>query len=297
MITPAPPSPVRRRRGFAAAAVDALLDALLPSRIPARPWLVGLSALQGSGKSTLAAQLVAAAKRRGLDAVALSLDDFYLGRRARRQLARRVHPLFATRGVPGTHDVALLAATLDALTSASIARPACLPAFDKGLDTRRPPSRWRICRQRPDLIVLEGWCVGVPAQASADLARAVNALEREEDADGCWRGHANTALATAYAPLWRRLDRLAVLQAPSFDVVARWRGGQERALHRKHAPQAMEPAALARFIAHYERLSRHALRVLPSRADVLVTLDARRRVRSLSVPARRGSSRARTVRY
>ncbi len=296
MIAPEPSSPAHRTPGFAVGVVDAVLAAILPPRAPARPWLVGLSALQGSGKSTLAMQLVAAAKARGSDAIALSLDDFYLGRNARRQLARRVHPLFATRGVPGTHDMALLAATLDALAVASTIRPAQLPVFDKGRDTRRPPSRWRSCRRRPDLIILEGWCVGVPAQAPADLARAANALEREEDADGCWRRHANTALARAYAPLWRRLDRLLVLEAPAFEVVARWRDQQERALRRRHAPRAMEPAALARFIAHYERLSRHALRVLPARADVLVTLDARRRVRCVSVPARRGSSRARTAR-
>jgi len=38
----------------------------------------------------------------------LSLDDFYLGHAARLQLARDIHPLLATRGVPGTHDIAFL---------------------------------------------------------------------------------------------------------------------------------------------------------------------------------------------
>ena len=37
----------------------------------------------------------------------LSLDDLYLPKAERLRLARDVHPLLATRGVPGTHDVAL----------------------------------------------------------------------------------------------------------------------------------------------------------------------------------------------
>ncbi|MBN8482926.1 MAG: hypothetical protein J0L88_15180, partial [Xanthomonadales bacterium] len=85
-------------------------------------------------------------------------------------------------------------------------------------------------------------------------------------------------------------------QAPAFDVVAGWRDEQERALRRRRAPHAMDAAALVRFVAHYERLSRHALRTLPILADVLVALDRRRKVRSVSAPARRGSSRARTAR-
>ncbi|HZP64902.1 MAG TPA: kinase, partial [Rudaea sp.] len=165
------------RRGYADAVVEAAL-ALTPAH-PRRPWLLGLSGLQGSGKSTLAAQIVAAATARGETALALSIDDFYFGRAHRRRLAGRVHPLLATRGVPGTHEIALVLATLDALAQASPARPACVPRFDKGRDTRVPPSRWRRMTRVPDLIVFEGWCVGVPPQSEAALRRAINALERE----------------------------------------------------------------------------------------------------------------------
>ena len=69
--------------------------------------VIGLSGLQGSGKSTLAAQIIAAAKEERIDATAISIDDFYLGRASRKALARTVHPLLKTRGVPGTHDPAL----------------------------------------------------------------------------------------------------------------------------------------------------------------------------------------------
>src|SRR5690242_15832913 len=191
------------RAGYDRATVDALLDALVP-RLPAgRAALIGLSGLQASGKSTLAAQLAGAARARGIATEVLALDDFYLGRRDRAALARQVHPLLATRGVPGTHDVALLAETVQALRAASPRQPARIPRFDKGSDTRLPPSRWRRVTTPPRLIVLEGWCVGVPAERSRALARPVNSLERFEDADARWRTWVNARLAGEYGALWR----------------------------------------------------------------------------------------------
>jgi len=264
--------------GHAAAAIAAVLA--LADR-PPRAWLIGISGVQGSGKSTLAAQVAGAARRRGEAVLVLSLDDFYFGRRERRRLAHTVHPLLATRGVPGTHDLALLLRTLAALRRASPARPARVPRFDKGRDTRAPPSRWRRVTRPPRLVLLEGWCVGVPPQPAAALRRPCNALERRADRDGCWRHHVNAQLAGAYAALWRRLDRLVLLQAPSYRVVARWRGEAERALRRRGAPRALSPAALRRFLMHYERLSRHALRTLPRRADLRLVLDGRRRLRRI----------------
>jgi len=268
--------------GYAEDVVAATLDALLARRRAARrAWLIGLSGLQGSGKSTFAAQLADAAHARGMATQVLSLDDFYLGRRERARLARDVHPLLATRGVPGTHDVGLLLRTLEALRTADASRPAHIPRFDKGRDTRVAPSRWRRVATPPPLIVLEGWCIGVPAQGSATLRRPINALERGEDVDARWRTWVDARLAGDYARLWRRLDTLVLLQAPSFAVVSRWRDEQEEALRRRGAPHAMDAAALERFLMHYERLSRQTLRELPRSADLRLLLDRNRRVRSL----------------
>ena len=270
------------QHGYADDVVARVVDSLRAKLQGRRkPWLVGVSGLQGSGKSTLAAQLVHAATRAGIPAVAMSLDDFYLGRAARARLAREVHPLFVTRGVPGTHDLCLVADTLAALRTASAQQPARIPRFDKGSDSRLPRARWRVVRERPALILFEGWCVGVPAQSASALRRPINALERDEDADGRWRRFVNGQLQAGYAELWRRFDALVLLQAPRFDVVERWRNQQEQALRRAHAPRAMTPARLRRFIMHYERLSRQALRTLPGRADVRIVLDARRHVRRI----------------
>lgn len=272
--------------GYDTAVVAATLAAVLDTR-PTRgggvaaPWLLGLSGLQGSGKSTFARQLGAAANAGGVCTEILALDDFYFGRRERARLARTQHPLLATRGVPGTHDIALLTRTFDDLARASARHPVDIPRFDKGRDTRLPPSRWRRVTAPPDLVVLEGGCIGVPPQPAAALARPLNALERDEDRDGRWRSWVNAQLAGAYAPLWRRLDRLVLLQAPDFSVVARWREQQERTLRARHAPQAMDAATLPRFLMHYERLSRHALRELPRRADLRIVLGREREVRAI----------------
>jgi D-glycerate 3-kinase len=269
----ATPDDANTRSGYGDEAVCRVLALASPSR-RARPCLIGISGLQGSGKSTLARQVAALAHRSAIDTLVLSIDDFYFGRAARRRLSREVHPLLATRGVPGTHDVALLEATLDALASATSRDPVFVPRFDKGRDTRQPRSRWTRVIRPPRLTILEGWCVGVPPQSAAALREPVNALERDEDADGRWRRWVNRQLATNYVPLWRRFDWLVLLQAPDWSVVERWRGEAEQARRRRHAPHALTPAALRRFLMFYERLSRHALRTLPARADLRLVLDA-----------------------
>lgn len=259
--------------GFDAALVSALLDDALRTGVRVQ----GISGLQGSGKSTLAAQLAAEGERRGLRCAVLSIDDVYLPRDGRLRLAREVHPLLATRGPPGTHDVGMAIAVLDALREG---RGTALPRFDKLADDRLPAARWPRCG-RVDLVLFEGWFLGTPAESPQALAAPLNALEREEDRDGRWRRWCNEALGRDYPALWRRMDRLLVLQAPSFDVVPQWRWQAEQALradaHGAGGAGGMDRAGIDRFVQHYERTSRQALRMLPAIADRVIALDARRR--------------------
>jgi D-glycerate 3-kinase len=254
-----------------------------------KPWLahearrrpgavVGVCGPQGSGKSTLCAELADALSAEGLQVATLSLDDLYLPRAERLRLAREVHPLLATRGPPGTHDVRLGMAVLEALSGQQ--GPVRTPRFDKAADDRSEDV-W--ANARADLILFEGWCLGARPQAEGELTAPVNDLERLHDADGGWRRWVNAALAGDYQSLWSRLDRLIVLQPPSFDVVLAWRLEQEHALRAKLAREAadlartLSDAQVAVFTQHYERITRALIADPPAQADVRVRLDERRR--------------------
>ncbi len=241
--------------------------------------LIGINGVQGSGKSTLCVLLERLLTGRGLTAATLSLDDCYLTRAERAALARRVHPLFATRGVPGTHDLGLAEQTITALLGGAAAPPQAseiaLPRFDKARDDRAEIHTWPRVTAPVDIVLFEGWCIGATPQPKSALAAPVNALEAAEDADLVWRSHANASLGSGYAALFARLDLLITLAAPGFDNVAAWRRQQEKRLWQQRGT-GLDAAALARFIAHFERLTRHMLGGGMRPADVTIALGPRR---------------------
>lgn len=258
--------------GYPEAFVAAVLERALALPGPCRVF--GITGLQGTGKSTLSAQVAALAAARGLRAVVLSIDDLYLDQPERQRLGREVHPLLATRGAPGSHDVALGLATFAALRRGD----ARLPAFDKIGDRRLPEPAWARVEGVPDLVLFEGWFHKVPPQDDAALVEPVNALERDEDPDGRWRRWCNNALR-GYAPLWACIDALLFLQGPGFEQVPDWRGQQERTLADANpGRRTMSQAEVERFVLFFERVSRQALATLPGIADWTVRLDAQRRV-------------------
>ena len=234
---------------------------------------IGLCGAQGSGKSTVVAATKRLLENRGLSTVAVSLDDFYLPREARQRLATEVHPLLAVRGPPGTHDVRLGGAVLDQLRAKG---RVALPAFDKATDNRKPRGVWETVATPVDVVLFEGWCVGARAQGAAALANPVNALEAEEDPKGVWRTYINEQLDGPYQELFGRMQELVMLKAPSFEVVLAWRTEQEHKL-RARTGGGMTDAEVARFISHYERLTRWILTEMPERARWVVSLDENRK--------------------
>ncbi|MDG2529725.1 kinase [Caulobacter endophyticus] len=249
------------------------------ARAHGRPGFVaGLSGPQGAGKSTLMAVVARLLADEGLKVAVLSLDDLYLTRSQRQALARDVHPLLATRGPPGTHDVGLGLSLLDDLAGEGAI---ALPRFDKAADDRAPREAWPVFDAPADVVLLEGWCLGARPQGAAALAKPVNALERDEDKSGAWRGYIDAALAGPYRELFGRIDWLAVLTAPDFATVRAWRRQQEAKLQVRIAALGerggLDPAVLERFLDHYERLTAWCAEDLPRRADLHVALDAARR--------------------
>ncbi len=247
--------------------------------------LVSFNGAQGSGKSTITAFLRLLLRHEfGLYTVEISIDDFYLTRAERRQLAEQVHPLFITRGVPGTHDVELARRTIDCLQHCAQENPCPLPGFDKAIDDRADPASWSVVQEPVQVILFEGWCNHAPVQTEQELKQAVNELERREDPDAVWRRYANEQLKVYHQQLFDPADMLVYLQVPSFEKVYEWRGLQEQKLARsandnKHA--VMDEQQLARFIQHYERITRACLQQLPQTADLVLRLDEYHAIQSL----------------
>ena len=242
-------------------------------------YIIGISGCQGSGKSTLASLLVMMLnKMLGLRCINLSIDDFYLTHEERQALGKSTHPLLATRGVPGTHDVDLAIKTISSLQNSA---ETAVPRFDKALDDRMPVGQWPNVRGPVDVIVLEGWCVSVAAQPNELLEEPANELETLEDADGIWRHYVNAAMSEKYQELYGLLDYLVFLKAPDFAKVFEWRQNQENRLQEKYAREnasneidnrIMSPIQLRRFIQHYERVTRYGLETLGDKADVVFQL-------------------------
>lgn len=235
--------------------------------------IAGIQGAQGSGKTTLSS-LVADVliKVHDCPSCLLSLDDFYLTHAQRQDLARDLHPLFATRGVPGTHDLTLLNNTLDRLLNAQPSALTPIPRFDKAQDDRVAAGDGLGFRGRPALILLEGWCI-TPPEPRARLVEPTNALEALEDAEGHWRRSVNLQLEGPYAALYRRLDTLVMLRIPGFASVSAWRSLQESKLTLAPEARRMNAPDLARFIQHFERLTRWSLETLPLMANLVFEVD------------------------
>ncbi len=253
------------------------------------PLVVGIHGAQGTGKSTLTDFLrVLLAYRCKCPTASLSLDDIYHTRETRAQLAQEVHPLLATRGVPGTHDLALGNQVLDQLMAANAGSRTPMPTFNKALDEREPEENWPLFIGHPEIILVEGWCLGALPEPEEALERPINTLEAREDAGGHWRRYVNDQLQGPYRAFFDRLELLIMLKAPSMEAVKRWRTEQEHKLAERYrgAPKVGEDSGrpapevrimgdqeLERFIMHYERITRHCLAEMPQRADVVLELD------------------------
>ncbi|MAN47116.1 MAG: hypothetical protein CMF04_13080 [Hyphomonas sp.] len=214
-----------------------------------------VSGAQGIGKSTALQRVIDSAPHR---IAGMSLDDFYLTRAERARLSESVHPLSGTRGPPGTHDVALLGQTLDALRHGSGGVP--VPVFDKRRDDRLPTEEWRALPARPDAILVEGWMMGVLADFASLETPPLNAVEAAPGALA-WRRWQEEQLAGPYAALWDRADAFCHFDAPGFDCVLRWRTEQEaqnQGVTLADLPEARKDW-VRNFIAHYERLTRRML--------------------------------------
>ena len=249
-------------------------------------YFVGINGCQGSGKSTLT-RFIAEYLRSEyqLNIVVMSLDDFYLTREKRTQLAHDIHPLLATRGVPGTHDLSALDNILIQFKEQKTGF--LIPKFNKATDDPFPKEQWTSIEEPVDIILLEGWCWGVDPQSEEQLKLPINELELQHDEKGVWRNYVNQQLKDAYVPLYKAMDFWLALQAPSFDCVYKWRLEQEQKLQARNLGLAnskvMTPEEILDFTQYFQRLSVQSCNTISQSADAIFYLDPDRHIKDAPV--------------
>jgi len=227
----------------------------IQSRSKPAPFVLSVAGGQGVGKSYLTHGLLL---KEFPNSIVLSLDDYYLTKKEREGLARNTHPMLATRGVPGTHDLALLEQHLRLLGSGE----PCefdMPVFDKVADDRSGYERKQL--EGIEMVIVEGWCLAAQAQNDDELLPPVNALEIRDDPDGTWRAFVNKVLAKMHQNLGVYFQQSIYLKPIDFDAVLGWRLEQER---NNFAEQGMEmPASrvseIEEFVQYYQRISQHMI--------------------------------------
>ena len=134
-----------------------------------------------------------------------------------------------TRGVPGTHDTKIIYNFLKAVKKNNF-KKINVPKFDKSIDDRAPKNTWYKINKRPDVIILEGWCVGARAQKNSDLKKPINSLESSKDNWFKWRKFVNMKLQKEYKKIFSQLNSLIYLKAKNFKILQEWRLKQEKKL-------------------------------------------------------------------
>ena len=246
------------------------------------PLIIGLSGGQGSGKSTISNILKIVLKELfKLETVIFSIDDFYQTLKERQKKARRITPLFATRGVPGTHDINLLLDCIKKLKKKKF-KATRIPKFDKSMDDRLPKKKWQNIKIRPSIIIFEGWCVGVTPQNKRDLLIPINKLEKKEDSSRAWRIAVNQEIKKNYKKVFSLIDKLIFLKVPNFKKVFSWRLLQEKKLKiSSGGKKIMNETEIKRFIMFYERLTKHMLKTMSSKAHVIIKIDNKHKLKSI----------------
>ena len=246
--------------------------------------LIGLSGGQGAGKSTITGILNLILKRKyGLNLCVFSIDDFYKTKSERITMSKKIHPLFITRGVPGTHDLSLINNTIKKLKQKNF-KPVLIPRFDKSKDDRFIKSKWQKVKTRPDIIIFEGWCVGTNHQNNFELKKPLNFIERKYDKNLKWRKVVNNLIKNRYRSLFRKIDKLVYLKAPDFNFIIKWRWLQEQKMKlTSKSKKTMSKTQVKEFIMFYERLTRHMMKNHSKISDLTVFLDKNHRSKKMII--------------
>ena len=249
-----------------------------------RPYFVGLAGGQGTGKTTISSLIkIILIKYFKLKVFRISIDDFYKTRKERIGLSKRIHPMLLTRGVPGTHDINMMLSFFKKVKGKKF-KKLKLPTFNKAIDDRFSKNRWYNLKNKPDVIIFEGWCVGAKSEKNNTLKKTINLMEKAKDQKQIWRKYVNDQLKSKYKNLYSQLNYLIYLKAKNFNLLQKWRLKQERKLwlssKRKSNLKIMSKGDVLNFMQTYQRITQNMFRYMPKYASIILKLNSNHQIKS-----------------
>ena len=248
-----------------------------------KPLFLGFSGGQGAGKTTIAKILkIILIKYFKRNTQVISIDDFYKTQKERYKMSNLIHPLLMTRGVPGTHDVSLIQKFFSFVKRKKF-KKFIIPKFSKRIDDRLKKKYWMNIKKRPEVVILEGWCVGAKPQSNFLLKKPINILEKKEDKNMFWRRHVNEKLKKEYKKIFANIDNFIFVKVPNFKMVFKWRLLQEKKLSKKsHSDKkVMSYDEIKRFIMFYQRITLQMIKDLSKSASVVMLLKKNHSIKKI----------------
>ena len=248
------------------------------------PYFVGLAGGQGTGKTTISSLIkIILTKYFKLKVFRISIDDFYKTRKERISLSKRIHPMLLTRGVPGTHDINLMLSFFKKIKSKKF-KKIKLPTFSKAIDDRANEKYWYHLKEKPDVIIFEGWCVGAKSEKNNTLKKTINSMEKGKDQKQTWRKYVNQQLKSKYKNLYSQLNCLIYLKASSFSLLQKWRLKQERKLwlnSKKNSNlKIMSKEDVISFMQTYQRITQNMFKKTHKYASIILNLNSNHQIKS-----------------
>ena len=247
-----------------------------------RPYFVGLAGGQGTGKTTISSLIkIILIKYFKLKVLKISIDDFYKTRKERVSLSKKVHPMLLTRGVPGTHDINMML-NFFRKTKRKKFKRLKLPTFNKATDDRFSKKHWYDLKDKPDIIIFEGWCVGAKSVSINSLKKTINYLEKTKDQKLIWRKYVNQQLKLKYKNLYSQLNSLIYLKAKNFSLLQKWRLKQENKLwlKNKNKNKIMNKEEIFNFMQTYQRITENMFKTMPKFASIVMNLNSNHQIKS-----------------
>jgi len=249
-----------------------------------KPYFLGLAGGQGTGKTTISSIIkIILTKYFKLKVFKISVDDFYKKRKDRILLSKRIHPMLLTRGVPGTHDINVMLNFFKKLKSKKF-KSLKVPGFNKAVDDRLGKKYWYSIKERPDVIIFEGWCVGAKSEKNNSLKKSINSMEKTSDQKLIWRKYVNQQLKSKYKKLYSQLNCLIYLKAKNFGLLQKWRLKQEYKLWLKSKKTSknkiMNKKDVINFMQTYQRITENMFKNMPKYASIVLSLNTNHQIKT-----------------